>query len=169
MNCPEGKKLRFKDFCYEQGQCPISTKNMMAITSNCSKLKDQHCPSKYYMTKVCIDRVDHRNITDYCYQGTACPKANEGLEFDQCVSPNELQSSAMTFVSRTDPNKNIFVKQYYHNTIKRRNYYPLLELKNGTLSCQNETYFLDDLCYANEINRPCTLPGTHEIDDLDSS
>ena len=70
-------------------------------------------------------------------------------------------------LSRSDSNKNIYDVEYGHGILKRRNYYPLIEITNGNLSCQNEMYSMNSICENDKDNKPCTLPGsTNTIDDL---
>ena len=85
VNCENGQTLSiFGDFCHE---CPLLKHSSLALTSNCSKSSNHFCPIGYDTSKICTDKVNV-NITDYCRHEFSetwiCPKANKGLNFEQC-------------------------------------------------------------------------------------
>ena len=78
----------FGEFCHECQECPIELISGFAMSSNCSKMFNHFCPMYPETSKICMDRVN-TNITDYCSGGGVnhywkCPKANKGLEVEQC-------------------------------------------------------------------------------------
>ena len=89
MYCESGQALSiYGDFCHE---CPIDKYSSFALTSNCSKSSNNFCPIHYYSSKICTDKVNV-NLTDYCniFSGSEpwiCPKANKGLNYEQCYDP----------------------------------------------------------------------------------
>ena len=84
--CENGQALSiFGDFCYD---CPLPHYSVLALTSNCSKSSNTLCPIHSLTSKICTDKVDV-NITKHCSQDGydkiwICPKANKGLNFEQC-------------------------------------------------------------------------------------
>ena len=71
----------------------------------------------------------------------------------------------MTCLSRRDSDKDIFDSgtQKKPKTKRRWNFYSLIDIKGGNLTCQNEdeTYSIDELCHQfTEDNQKCTLDGT---------
>ena len=86
VSCENGQALSiFGEFCYE---CPLIKISSLALTSNCSKMSNHFCPMDYTSSKICMDKVNVP-ITDYCSTSAddkpwICPKANKGLNFEQC-------------------------------------------------------------------------------------
>ena len=70
---------------------------------------------------------------------------------------------AMTCLSRRDPKKDIFKKVKKPQKNKRRNFFNMVDIKDGMLVCQKEEerYPLDDVCKADDTFRPCTLKNTN--------
>ena len=68
---------------------------------------------------------------------------------------------AMTCLSRRDPYKDIFkgVKKSHIN--KRWNFYNMVDIKDGMLVCQSESYRLDNICVYGIQSRNCTLDNTN--------
>ena len=90
MSCENGQQISvYGKFCNENQGCPLGIESLLALTSNCSKSSNHFCPISSSTAKICIDRVDV-SITNYCSYGARndsywkCPKANKGLEFEQC-------------------------------------------------------------------------------------
>lgn len=91
MSCQNGQAISSEDFCEECNMCPISpTNSLMALKSNCSHSSNHFCPIYQFTSKICMDEVNV-SIIDYCsadnFDGGdvwMCPKANEGLDFEQC-------------------------------------------------------------------------------------
>ena len=74
---------------------------------------------------------------------------------------------SLTCLSRGDPNKDIFNGMKKLQKKKRHNFYNMVEIRNGRLICQNESYSLDDVCRDNRKDRKCTLKNTNnEVVDL---
>ena len=90
MYCENGQALSiFGDFCHECQDCPIAKNYLkLFLLSNCSKSSNNFCPTHRDSSKICMDRFNV-NKTDYCnYDGSwICPKANKGLNFEQCYDP----------------------------------------------------------------------------------
>lgn len=55
-----------------------------------------------------------------------------------------ISLEAFTCLSRRDPNKDIFMK--VKKKQKRRNFYNMVDIKDGMLICQEERYLLDKVC-----------------------
>ena len=95
--CPEGKKLPWNTLCQDHRQCPINTYSQTAVSSNCSDVRKNHCPSTEDASKICLNDdqleiedyvdIEDLDIEDYCYKGKACTKAIMGLEYKQCNNP----------------------------------------------------------------------------------
>ena len=88
--CENGQTLSiYRDFCHENKVCPIHPYSSMALKSNCSQTFNHFCPTSEKTSKICMDKLDV-SITTYCsnsYMGQGpwkCPKANKGLNFEQC-------------------------------------------------------------------------------------
>ena len=93
--CENGQALSiFGEFCNE---CPMHRYSVFALTSNCSKSSNHFCQIDYYSSKICMDKVNV-SIGDYCSGDKTdvfdcteyykdCPKANKGLNFEQCYCP----------------------------------------------------------------------------------
>ena len=65
----------------------------------------------------------------------------------------------MFCLSRNDQGKNIFTTKRR----KRWNFYPLIDIKNGSLICKNEAYPIDKLCGSGEVRNwksLCTIDST---------
>lgn len=90
--CPEGRRLKWDEFCQAQNQCPVSGWSKSALTSNCSYVENQHCPDPGEKTngaqkisKIC--KTDVKNIEDYCdtsQNGGICPTAHSRYDYLQC-------------------------------------------------------------------------------------
>ena len=89
MYCESGQELSIHgDFCYD---CPLYIYSAFALKSNCSKMSNHFCPLYAGTSKICMDKVNV-NITYYCSRDGQdkpwiCPKANKGLNFEQCYNP----------------------------------------------------------------------------------
>ena len=88
ISCKNGQLLSiYGDFCNKCQECPIKGHSDIAMSSNCSKITNHFCPKWYSTSKICMDNAEV-SITDYChFDGDdywKCPKANKGLNFDQC-------------------------------------------------------------------------------------
>ena len=89
ISCENGQAISIDgDFCLGCQECPIANFSIMALTSNCSKSSNHYCPLNFDSSKICMDKVNF-SITDYCSNGGRddywkCPKANKGLNFEQC-------------------------------------------------------------------------------------
>ena len=88
--CESGQALSiYGDFCHDCQECPIqpfSHLYHLAMSTNCSKSSNHFCPIYMSASKICLDKVNV-SITDYCSNGDEpwiCPKANKGLNFEQC-------------------------------------------------------------------------------------
>ena len=80
----------YGDFCPECQECPMQREySIFAISSNCSKGSNQFCPKYLESSKIYMNKIN-ASITEYCpYGGNEiweCPKANKGLDFDQCFN-----------------------------------------------------------------------------------
>ena len=86
--CPKGKKLPWNTFCKDQNQCPISTRSVTALTTNCSDVNNQYCPnSDRYTSKICTDSIKSvRPIDKYCEIAKACPRPKGGNTYKQCFN-----------------------------------------------------------------------------------
>lgn len=85
-------------------------------------------------------------------------------------SENDTSLDAITCLSRNDPNKDIFKKVKKTQKKKRRNFYNLVDIKDGTLSCQNKTFKIQNICVndAPRNSKICTLKNTNnEVVELD--
>ena len=88
MYCENGKALSiYGDSCEE---CPIEKhSSALALASNCGRSSNNFCPIYDATSKICMNKVNV-NIIDYCSyfaedgEAWICPKANKGLNFDQC-------------------------------------------------------------------------------------
>ena len=67
---------------------------------------------------------------------------------------------AMTCLSRRDPKKDIFKKVKKPQKNKRRNFFNMVDIKDGMLVCQSESYRLDNICVYDQ-SRNCTLDNTN--------
>ena len=78
-----------------------------------------------------------------------------------------MHKDQMTCISRRDKNKNIFSKKI--DSHRRWNTYSLIDIRNGSLACANETYPLSEICSITGFaqSMPCTLHGTNEKVDLE--
>ena len=91
VSCENGKAISiYGHFCLENQVCPTTKNNLLALTSNCSKSLNHFCPMYLGSSKICMDKVNF-NITDSCISGGSekhwkCPKANKGLDFEQCYN-----------------------------------------------------------------------------------
>ena len=89
VSCQNGQVISEEVFCEECNMCPISPFSWMALKSNCSHSSNHFCPLHQFTSKICMDEVDV-SIVDYCSFENPddavwmCPKANEGLDFEQC-------------------------------------------------------------------------------------
>ena len=88
ISCKNGKVLSNIDFCRDCQECPINKQSSVALTSNCSKTSNNFCPVTYDTSKICINRLNV-SLPKYCtkYEDAPhwiCPKANKGLDFEQC-------------------------------------------------------------------------------------
>ena len=79
-----------ESFCEHQGQCPVTKRSATAINSNCSHFSNHYCPISQFSTKLCVENIN-LNVTEYCEDiddyvslNYMCPKAINGLIFDQC-------------------------------------------------------------------------------------
>ena len=68
---------------------------------------------------------------------------------------------AMTCLSRRDPKKDIFKKVKKPQKNKRQNFYNMVDIKDGMLVCQSESYRLDNICVYGGQSRNCTLKNTN--------
>ena len=89
MNCDNAQALSiYGNFCHDSNDCPTESFSSFAMSSNCSKINNHFCPLNFGSSKICIDKANVP-ITEYCPSGLGlknweCPKANKGLNFDQC-------------------------------------------------------------------------------------
>ena len=70
-----------------------------------------------------------------------------------------LSPDTMFCLSRNDKEKNIFTTKRR----KRWNFYPLIDIKNGSLICKNENYSINKLCGSGEVKNWksfCTIDST---------
>ena len=82
--CDEGHLLPFSKFCTPHQQCPVISNSEIAITSNCSDVRNQNCPDSNELSKICVNVINVTNIEEFCDDGIRCPKSNRGLKFKQC-------------------------------------------------------------------------------------
>ena len=87
ISCENGQALSIEgDFCHQCQECPIVTYSTVAFTSNCSKRSNHFCPVYHQTLKICMEK--DVSIADYCSDSYGeywnCPKANKGLDFEQC-------------------------------------------------------------------------------------
>lgn len=76
-----------------------------------------------------------------------------------------MSTETITCLSRKDPDKDLFANVEKQRK-KRWNYYLWIDIKNGTLICQNETYPINELCEEQSGSQPCTLPNSNDIVEL---
>lgn len=91
--CEHGQALGFEHFC--EDLCPLSAIAITALKSNCSYIQNKNCPIYRVSNKICMDKVNV-TISDYCTGNSydydeeklfwSCPKANRGLDFEQCYN-----------------------------------------------------------------------------------
>ena len=88
--CENGQAVSlYGDSCHDE--CPIGKSSRSAMSSNCSKSLNNFCPIIEETSKICMDRVNV-SITDYCFSNSEydkywnCPKANKGVNFEQCYN-----------------------------------------------------------------------------------
>lgn len=70
----------------------------------------------------------------------------------------------MTCLSRNDySRKDIFKKVKKPQKNKRRNFYNLVDIKDGKLVCQHESHELHDVCVFDrlDVRRKCTLKNSN--------
>ena len=92
--CKNGQVLSIHgDFCQNCQECPLELFSSFAMSSNCSKTSNHFCTVFQGTSKICMNKVDV-SITDYCSshglndpEPWVCPKANKGLNFEQCYDP----------------------------------------------------------------------------------
>ena len=72
----------------------------------------------------------------------------------------------MTCLSRMDEGKNIFDNNQRAQLGKKKrwNFYAELDIKNGKLICQNETYYIDDVCDIAKGGLNCILKNSPSLE-----
>ena len=92
--CQNGQAMSiYGDFCKDGHECPTSIYSNYAMKSNCSYDSNHFCPMQFDSSKICINKMNV-SISDYCRNGDpygidthwTCPKANYGLDFEQCYT-----------------------------------------------------------------------------------
>ena len=88
--------------------------------------------------------------------------------FASSFSEYSINLGALTCLSRNDPDKDIFKIVKKPQKKRRRNFYNLVDIKDGWLVCQSETYSLDNICVGGkQESKLCTLKNTNnEVVDL---